>query len=334
MDEDGRRDLCRPFSRHLKEEPVLVVASTNGQVGIQEAMRVLRDGGSAVDAVEAGVRLVESNPEDHTVGYSGLPNLVGEVELDASVMDGATLRAGAVGAVKNYEHAISLARKVMEELPHVMLVGSGAERFAKEMGFPQKSLLTPDVEKVWREIFQDEMPAVYRERMRYLDSIRKFARRAADPERPNETVNFIAVDGQGNLAAGVSTSGWAWKYPGRLGDSPVIGAGIYADNRYGAAACTGRGEMAMRLCTAHSVVMYMQMGKSVGEAGRQATQDLAHLVDPYFGRVSLIAVDARGKHAAFSNAPDTTYVYLGEGMDTFVEAPRIHVPMGAEGRGL
>jgi len=311
---------------------MLVVASANGQVGIQEAMRVLRNGGSALDAVEAGVRLVESNPDDHTVGYSGLPNLLGEVELDASVMDGLTLRAGAVGAVRNYEHAISLARKVMEELPHVMLVGSGAERFAREMGFPERNLLTPEAEKVWREIFEGDVPSVYRERMRYLDSIRRFAKLAVDPERPNETVNFIAMDAQGNLAAGVSTSGWAWKYPGRLGDSPVIGAGNYADNRYGAAACTGRGEMAMRLCTAHSIVMYLKMGMSVTDAGTTAINDLAYLVDPYFGRVSIIATDAQGNHAAFSNAPDTTYVYMTEDMDTYVEAPRTHVPTGEEGR--
>jgi len=313
---------------------MLVVASANGRVGIQEAMRVLRNRGSAVDAVETGIKLVESNPEDQTVGYSGLPNLVGEVELDASVMDGMSLRAGAVGAVKNYEHVISLARKVMEELPHVMLVGRGAERFAKEMGFPERDLLTPEAEKIWQEILEDEAPAVYRERAKYLDSIRKFARRAVDPERPNETVNFIAVDAQGNLATGVSTSGWAWKYPGRLGDSPVIGAGNYADNRYGAAACTGRGEMAMRLCTAHSVVMYMKMGMTVREAGTQATKDLAQLVDPYFGRVSIIAMDARGSHAAFSNAPDTTYVYMTDKMDTFIEAARIHVPAGEERKAV
>jgi len=314
---------------------MLAVASANGQVGITEAMRVLKDGGSAVDAVEAGVRLVESNPDDHTVGYSGLPNLLGEVELDASVMDGLTLQAGAVGAVKNYEHAISLARKVMEELPHVMLVGDGAGRFAKEMGFPERNLLTPEAEKVWREIFEErEVPSMYRDRMKYLDSIRRFARLAVDPERPNETVNLIAVDARGSLAAGVSTSGWAWKYPGRLGDSPVIGAGNYADNRYGAAACTGRGEMAMRLCTAHSVVMYLKTGMCLADAGIQATKELAYLVDPYFGRVSIIAVDARGNHAAFSNAPDATYVYMTESMETYVEAPRIHVPTGEEGRAI
>lgn len=311
---------------------MVVIASTNGQVGIREAIRVLKSGGSAVDAVEAGIQPVESNPEDHTVGYSGLPNLLGEVELDASLMDGRTLQAGAVGAVRNFEHAISIARKVMEELPHVLLAGSGAERFAKEMNFPERNLLTPEAERVWREIFEQKAPSVYNERVKYLESIRKFARLAADPERPNETVNFIARDPQGNLATGVSTSGWSWKYPGRLGDSPVIGAGNYADNRYGAAACTGRGEMAMRCCTAHSVVMYLKMGMTLAEAGTAATRDLAYLVDPYFGRVSVVAMDARGNHAAFSNAPDTTYVYMTDAMDTYAEAPRIYVPTGQEGR--
>jgi beta-aspartyl-peptidase (threonine type) len=311
---------------------MIVIASANGRIGIEDAMRVLRNGGSALDAVEAGIRPVESNPEDHTVGYSGLPNLLGEVEVDASIMDGLTLQAGAVGAVRYCEHAISLARKVMEELPHVLLVGAGAERFAREMGFPERDLLTPEAKRIWEEIFEVKVPAVYRERVAYLDSIRKYAKLAADPERPNETVNVIAQDAQGNLATGVSTSGWSWKYPGRLGDSPVIGAGNYADNRFGAAACTGRGEMAMRLCTAHSVVAYLKMGMTLEAAGREAAADLAYLVDPYFGRVSLIAMDARGNHAGFSNAPDQTYLYLTDGMTACVEAPRIHVETGDVGR--
>ena len=311
---------------------MIVIASANGRIGIEDAMRVLRNGGSALDAVEAGIRPVESNPEDHTVGYSGLPNLLGEVEVDASIMDGLTLQAGAVGAVRYCEHAISLARKVMEELPHVLLVGAGAERFAREMGFPERDLLTPEAKRIWEEIFEVKVPAVYRERVAYLDGIRKYAKLAADPERPNETVNVIAQDAQGNLATGVSTSGWSWKYPGRLGDSPVIGAGNYADNRFGAAACTGRGEMAMRLCTAHSVVTYLKMGMTLEAAGREAVADLAYLVDPYFGRVSLIAMDARGNHAGFSNAPDQTYLYLTDDMTACVEAPRIYVETGDLGR--
>ncbi len=306
---------------------MLVIASTNGSVGIEEAVRVLRAGGSAVDAVEAGIQRVEDNPEDHTVGTSGLPNLLGEVELDASIMDGRTLQAGAVGAVKRVGHPISLARKVMEELPHVLLVGEGAERFARELGVPEADLLTPEAARIWREFFEKDMPEVYRERPEYLASLRRFAQRAADPERPNETVNFIARDAAGQIAAGVSTSGWAWKYPGRLGDSPVIGAGNYADTRYGAAACTGRGEMAMRACTAFSAVLYLKLGRPLEEAGRAALEDLGHLVDPYVGRVSLVAMDAQGNHAAFSTGPDTTYIYMTEGMERYAEAPRIHVPI-------
>lgn len=305
---------------------MLVIASTNGAVGIQDAMQVLRDGGSVLDAVEAGIRPVERNPADHTVGYSGLPNLLGEVEVDASIMDGRTLRVGAVGAVRNCLHAISLARKVMEELPHVLVVGAGAERFAREMGFPETDLLTAEAKAIWREIFDTKVPSGYEERLAYVESVRRYAKLAADPERPNETVNFIARDAQGNLATGVSTSGWSWKYPGRLGDSPIVGAGNYTDNRYGAAACTGRGEMAMRLCTAHSVVTYLKMGMDVEAAGRRAIADLADLADPYFGRVSLVAVDAHGHHAGVSNAPDATYIYMTETMTTYAEVPRIHVP--------
>jgi beta-aspartyl-peptidase (threonine type) len=310
---------------------MIVIASANGAVGIETAMQVLRNGGSALDAVEAGIKPVERNPEDHTVGYSGLPNLVGEVEVDASIMDGRTLQAGAVGAVRNCLHAISVARKVMEELPHVLLVGAGAERFAREMGFPETDLLTPEAKAIWQEIFDTKVPPGYEERLAYVDSIRRYAKLAADPERPNETVNFIARDAAGNIATGVSTSGWSWKYPGRLGDSPVVGAGNYADNRYGAAACTGRGEMAMRLCTAHSVVTYLKIGMDLEAAGREAIADLGYLVDPYFGRVSLVAMDAQGNHAGFSNGPDVTYVYMTDEMRTYVEAPRLHVATG-EGR--
>jgi beta-aspartyl-peptidase (threonine type) len=210
----------------------------------------------------------------------------------------------------------------------VLLVGAGAERFAREMGFPERDLLTADATKIWREIFDAKIPSVYADRSAYVDDMRRYARLAADPERPNETVNFIARDARGNLAVGVSTSGWSWKYPGRLGDSPVIGAGNYADNRYGAAACTGRGEMAMRLCTAHSVVTYLKMGMGVEAAGREAIGDLGYLVDPYFGRVSLLVMDAAGHHAGFSSAPDGTYVYLTDQMSACAEVPRIHVAVG------
>ena len=155
--------------------------------------------------------------------------------------------------------------------------------------------------------------------------VRSFSR---DPELPDEahgTVNVIARDREGNLACGVSTSGWAWKFPGRLGDSPIIGAGNYADNRWGAAACTGRGEMAQRLCTAHSIVTFMRFGMDLGQALHTAFGDLLALDDPYKSEVNIVAVDRHGNHAAASTAPGKTYVFMREDMDDYVEADRLHV---------
>jgi beta-aspartyl-peptidase (threonine type) len=147
-----------------------------------------------------------------------------------------------------------------------------------------------------------------------------------DPAKARGTVNVIALDTAGDLAAGVSTSGWAWKYPGRLGDSPVVGAGLYADNRYGAAACTGMGEMAIRAATAHTVVANLRAGLPLREAACAAIADLDHLAGPYLSTMNLIAVDRRGDHIGLSNKPDRTYVYQRDDMDAPVEDPRVHVP--------
>jgi len=304
---------------------MIVVASTNGNVGVVEAMRVLKAGGSAVDAVETGIRLVEANPADHSVGYGGYPNLLGQVELDAAIMDGADLSAGAVGALQNYPHPISVARKVMECLPHVFLAGEGAARFAAEMGFGDQELLTDEARQVWEKRLLEDFSSEELASLAERTDLCQWVALATDPERARGTVNFIAQDAYGNIAAGVSTSGWAWKYPGRLGDSPVIGAGLYADNRYGAAACTGMGEMAIRASTAHSVVFYLKIGFALPEAGRQAMEDLNALGGRYLSAMSFIALDRDGNPAGFSNAPDRSYVYLSDELDAPVEAPRIYV---------
>ncbi len=303
---------------------MIVIASSNGKVGIGAAMEVLRAGGSALDAVEAGIRLVEDEASDHTVGLGGLPNLLGQVELDASIMDGRTLACGAVGALRGYGHPISVARRVMEELPHVLLVGAGAERFAAEMGFRRCELLTDEAAEIWRERLRQELPEGAFEALTEWHDLRKLARLAV--ERAGGTVNFIARDAEGNIASGVSTSGLAWKYPGRVGDSALIGAGNYADNRYGAAACTGVGEMAIRAGTARSLVLYMKMGLSLEEAGRAAMEDLRALVGPYLGEINIVALDREGHHAGFSNREGATYIYMAEGMEEPCERERIFVP--------
>jgi beta-aspartyl-peptidase (threonine type) len=305
---------------------MIVIASTNGSVGIKESVRILKAGGSAIDAVEAGIRLVEANPDDHSVGYGGYPNILGQVELDASIMDGRDLRAGAVGAIHGYPHPISIARQVMEKLPHVFLVGPGAERFAAEMGFDRADLLTEPARQVWEKGLRQDMPAETFANLAGLPDLWKWVEIATDPETPRGTVNFIAQDAAGNICGGVSTSGWAWKYPGRLGDSPIIGAGLYADNRYGAAACTGMGEMAIRASTAHSVVFYLKMGLPLAEAGRRAMDDLNDLGGRYLSRMNLIALDPNGHHAGFSNDPGRTYIYMTAAMSEPEEVPRTHIP--------
>lgn len=318
---------------------MIVVASTNGKVGIQESIRILKEGGSALDAVEAGIRLVESNPDDHSVGYSGFPNFLGEVELDASIMDGKTLTTGAVGAIKGYEHPISIARKLMDTLPHVMLVGAGAGRFAAEMGFEQRDLLSDYAREVWQRGLDSFLKPEERGKLEQL-TLYRLIDNATDPERAGSalyftkrepekdagTVNFIAMDKNGDICTGVSTSGWAWKYPGRLGDSPVIGAGNYAHNRYGAAACTGMGEMAIRASTARSLVLYMKMGKTLEEAGKMAMQDLDELGGRYLSRMSIIALDKDGSPGAFSNFDQANYIYMTPEMHEPVEKPRTYVP--------
>lgn len=311
----------------------IVVASSNGRVGIGESVRILRAGGSALDAVEAGIRCVESNPEDTSVGYGGLPNLVGEVELDASIMDGKTLAAGAVGAVHDYEHVISLARKVMEELPHVMLVGPGAERFAAEMGMERRDLLTEKARADWQAYLEAVFPPEQVGTIRYQTQVRAWVKRLADPEVHTGTVNFIARDAAGNIATGVSTSGWQWKYPGRLGDSPIIAAGNYADNRYGAAACTGRGEMAIRCATARSVVLYMKMGMRIEAALAEAMVDLQALDDPYAAGMNVVALDRDGRPGAATNRPGATFIYQTGEMQHYTEQPRMLIPdpRGASG---
>lgn len=311
---------------------MIVVTSANGIVGIQQAIEILRSGGTALDAVEAATRLVEANPNDHTVGYGGYPNVLGEVELDASIMDGRTLKAGAVGALKGYKHPISVARKVMEELPHVLLVGEGAARFAAEMGFTEENLLTEAAAEVYRQGLSGALPDDKRDWLTggIEGNLARLARITADPERAAGTVNYIAQDRDGNIASAVSTSGWAWKYPGRLGDSPIIGAGNYADNRYGACGCTGWGELALRCSTAHSVVLYQRLGFGLEQAARQAMLDLASAItDPAGAIMNLVAINRDGRPIGMTTVPGRSFVWMTDEMAAPVEEPRIVVDLSS-----
>ncbi|MCY3915011.1 MAG: N(4)-(beta-N-acetylglucosaminyl)-L-asparaginase [Chloroflexi bacterium] len=308
---------------------MLIIASSNGAIGMEHAMRALKSGGSALDAVEIGIRLVEANPEEHSVGYNGYPNILGELELDASIMDGRTLDSGAVALLRGFPYAISVARQVMErELPHVFLAGEGAERFAREIGAEAwDEMLTEAVREAWRKRLAPTRLAQKRLALDLRDlpedaPLLGLVTMATDSERVVGTVNFIAIDANGEIASGVSTSGWAWKYPGRIGDSPIIGAGNYADSRYGACACTGMGELAIRAGTARSLVVYLKMGMSLGAAAWQAMMDLRDLGGDFIGGMNLIALDRNGEHVGMSSRAGAGYIYQTADMDSYQECER------------
>lgn len=311
-------------------EPTMV-ASENGRKGMLAAMELLRNGGSALDAVELAARVTEDDPDDHTVGYGGLPNILGEVELDASIMDGSTLASGAVAALHGYGNPIVIARQVMERLPHVLLVGSGAARFARDAGFEPKDQLTDEAKHRWRERFAEFGIDPEKD----TDAIANAARltrpfnlhaSSTDVAQENRygTVNFLALDQHGALASSVSTSGLGWKYPGRVGDSPIVGAGNYCDNRYGAAACTGMGELALRVSTAHSVILYLKLGMSLMEAGQEALADLNYLGHVPGRYMNILAMTPDGHHAGFTTVPGKQYIHMSASMEAPVVAERLH----------
>ncbi len=307
---------------------MIVLASRNGRTGLPAAVEVMSQGGSAVDAVEAGTRVVERNPEDPTVGLGGLPNILGEVRLDASIMDGSSLKGGMVGSVRGHVHAITLARRLMERGPHVFLVADGAERLARDLGLVEEEPLTERSAATWRHHLQKRYPDLdvdlIAERSDLLSIVDELQlsmagwdemKQVAGPgSTTHGTVNFLARDRDGNVASAVSTSGWAWGYPGRLGDSPVLGAGSYADNRWGAAASTGTGEVVLRMSTSRSIVLYMKMGMDLTSAVREAMVDLRSLNDPLVEHIAVIALNRDGEHVGLAYRKNERYVYLTDTM--------------------
>jgi len=289
----------------------VILANGEGGVGLGVAIEALLRTGEPLDAVEAGIRVVERDPSVRSVGLGGAPNLLGEMECDAAIMCGTTLKAGAVGALKHYVHAISVARQVMERTPHAMIVGDGAERFAREIGAERGLVLTREAGADYRKWLRTHVPARSRSRLAKADLVplvrppggrgkRNSCRRSAT----HGTVDFIVRAADGRTAVGISTSGWAYKYPGRMSDSGIIGAGLYVDDRYGAAACTHTGEMIIRAGVARAVVAYMKRGASAEAACHEAFEDLRALKGGYLGPVIIHALDRKGKPYVLTTGKD------------------------------
>lgn len=252
-----------------------------------------------LESVVEGAAAVERDPNVLSVGYGGLPNRDGEVELDAAVMEGAQLRAGAVASVRGFYPAIYLARAVMEHTPHVMLVGEGAARFALRQGYEPQQLLTPESLRRWQEW-----------RKQRTAPTEVSAERGSAPASPHDTVGVLGWHA-GHLVAACTTSGLAWKMPGRVGDSPIVGAGLYADNEAGAAVCTGVGEYILRFALASRVVEAMRAGYSAEQACQRSIDFmLRRLPEVAEHQCAVIAIRADGDLGWAATQPARFEAYL------------------------
>lgn len=283
----------------LSDEPVLPVIISTWVHGVEanaKALDVLLQGGNSLDAAEKGVMVVEADPENLSVGIGGLPDREGIVSLDACVMDHLG-RAGSVCFLQGFVHPVAVARKVMEETPHVMLAGEGARKFALEMGFREEELLTEKSRKAWEEWLKtsEYKPIVNIEN--------------------HDTIGLLAMDAQGNLSGACTTSGLAYKRHGRVGDSPIIGAGLFVDNEVGAATATGLGEAVMRTCGSFLIVELMRQGKTPQQACEEAAKRIAGKMDITDLQVGYLAVDKQGRTGAYSLHPGFNYA-LTKGNDT------------------
>ncbi len=261
-------------------------------MGCQVGLEVLSSGGTALDAVEAAVRQLETDPT-FDAGCGSFLNEDGEVELDASIMDGATLKAGAVAAVRRLLHPVTLARKIMEETDHLLLVGTGAEKFARKMGMkfsPTTALLTGRELELWKKLKKKET----------------FHAKTVFSGHPKGTVGAVVLDSSGNLAAATSTGGTPRKMAGRVGDTPVIGAGTYADNLLGAVSCTGWGEGIMRIGLARRILNYIENGADAPNAVKKAVEEMRRRVDGYGGA---ILVTPKGEIGLYHNTPKMAFAY-------------------------
>ena len=274
----------------ISNGPVVISTWRHGLAANAAAWKVLKEGGNALDAAEAGVRVTEADPDVRTVGLGGYPDRDGIVTLDAAIMDGAG-DCGSVAALQDILHPISVARQVMTETPHVMLVGEGAKQFAVAQGFATVNLLTEaskaDYEQ-WLKSGTDYRPPINVEN--------------------HDTIGLLALDSAGRLAAACTTSGASYKYHGRVGDSPLIGAGLYADNEVGAATATGWGEAVIRACGSFLVVELMRQGHDPTEACRIATERVvAKNPDWKEIQVGFIALRKDGATGGYCIHPDFDY---------------------------
>lgn len=274
-----------PKAEGRVNKPIVLSTWNSGIRANEEAWKTLSAGGRSLDAVEKGVMVIESDPEERSVGYGGRPDRDGRVTLDACIMDEYS-NIGSVACLEHIKNPISVARAVMEKTPHVMLVGEGAFQFALSQGFKKENLLTEKSEKEWKEWLEksDYHPVINIEN--------------------HDTIGMIALDANGNLSGSCTTSGMAWKMHGRVGDSPIIGAGLYVDNEVGAAVATGHGEEVIRVVGSHLVVELMRQGKKPAAACKEAVALIYKKFkirnrDVRDTQIGFLALDKKGNYGSY-----------------------------------
>lgn len=290
------------YETGVKNNPIVISTWAPNIKANAEAWKILGTGGRALDAVEAGVQIPEADPADMSVGYGGLPDRDGKVTLDACIMDEKG-NCGAVMFLEQIMHPIKVARLVMEKTPHVQLVGEGALQFALQNGFKTENLLTPEAEKAWKNWLKNSKYDPM--------TIPKLLEQRNEPGQLNnhDTIGMIALDAAGNLSGACTTSGMAFKMRGRVGDSPVIGAGLYVDNEVGAATATGVGEEVVRTCGSHTVIELMRQGLSPEEACRRTVQRIVKKRGAKAKelQVGYIAINNKGQFGGYALQKGFTY---------------------------
>ncbi len=285
-------------------KPLFVSTWPFGRASNEAALKVFQAGGSLLDAVEQGIWVTESDAGNGSVGLGGIPNAAGVVQLDACIMEGVGHRAGSVAALEGIRHPISVARRVMEKTPHVMLVGEGARQFALEQGFEQGERVSPGREKAWKNW-----------------KAQQDAKRASKP-KGHDTIALVGLGPDGHLCGGCSTSGMGYKLPGRVGDSPILGSGLYVDDEIGAAGATGIGENVLRYCGSYQVVEYMRQGLSPQDACLETLRRIAKKDPKGFDlSISFIAIDKQGRFGAAGTGSGFQYSVTFPGTSVVLQSP-------------
>ena len=291
--------------------PLFVSTWPFGKPANEHSLKVFQDGGSILDAVERGIHVAEADASNSSVGLGGLPNAAGVVQLDACIMDGEGQRAGSVAAIEGILHPISVARRVMDETKHVMLAGEGARQFALAQGFTSVDLLTDERRADWQKWQAQNHP----------------------PDN-HDTIALLGLDSTGHLAGGCSTSGWGYKLPGRVGDSPIIGSGLYVDGQIGAAGATGLGENVMRYCASFLVVEHMRQGLHPEQACIETIRRVI-AADPRPAEelaLNFVALDKQGRYGAAGTGRGFEYAITYPGYSEVLQSPGIsNADVGPEG---